>query len=251
MPAAVCAVLAVAVFGAAMPARAAGMVAAEHEDLSGTWSHDMTAGNLPTRAKATDENFTLKDGTIIPLLPAAKELYRQRVAQAQTDHPFANTSSRCLPIGTPGNMMGAPYPIQIVEGTKFIGMLFEEGGQFRSIFMNKKHPEEIIPSFMGHSVGHWEGRTLVVDTVALRADTTLNFTGLPHSTSLHVIERISRSAPDKLVDLIEIDDPLTYSKAFTFKSIFTRSDEELIEYICENETIHVTPDGRQTYDPAK
>jgi hypothetical protein len=243
--------LAVAAGIFALPASAATSVSVDPEDLSGTWSHDMMAGNLPARAKATDENFTLTDGTVIPLLPAAKELYRQRVAQAQTDHPFANTSSRCLPIGTPGNMMGAPYPIQIVQGRKFIGMLFEEGGQFRSIFMNGKHPEEIIPSFMGHSIGHWEGRTLVVDTVGMRADTTLNFTGLPHSTSLHVVERISRLAPDKLVDLIEITDPLTYSKSFTFKSIFSRSDEELIEYICENDTIHVTPDGRQTYDSAK
>ncbi len=243
--------LASAVIVGVQRARAAASVAGSPEDLSGTWSHDMVAGNLPARAKSTDDNFTLKDGTVIPLLPAAKELYRQRVAEGQTDHPFANTSSRCLPIGTPGNMMAAPYPVQIVQGQKFIGMLFEEGGQFRSIFMNGKHPEEIIPSFMGHSIGHWEGKTLVVDTVAMRTETTLNFTGLPHSSSLHVIERISRRAPDKLIDLIEIDDPLTYAKPFTFTSIFTKTDEEMIEYICENDTIHVTSDGRQTYDSSK
>jgi hypothetical protein len=97
----------------------------------------------------------------------------------------------------------------------------------------------------------------VVDTVALRADTTLNPTGLPHSTSMRVIERFSRSDPDTLVDKIEVRDPETYSKPFVMTSVFTKTDvfhkreDPMIEYICEDSRIQVTPDGRQTYGDTK
>jgi hypothetical protein len=123
--------------------------------------------------------------------------------------------------------------------------------------MNGAHPERIFPSFFGHSIGHWEGKTLVIDTVALRADTTLNNTGLPHSTNMRVIERLTRSDPDTLVDQIEIRDPDTYSKPFVLTSVFAKTDvfhkreEPMIEYVCEDSRIQVTPDGRQTYGDVK
>ncbi len=226
--------------------------AAVPDDFSGTWKHDPYDGINPGRAKPDDKSFTLTDGTVIPLRPAAEKLYRERVAMSTTDNPFANTTARCLPLGMPGDMMGAPYPQVFLLKPNFVGILNEEGWQFRAIYMTDKHPEEVIPSFMGHSIGHWEGKTLVVDTVGLRDETTLNFTGLPHSTRMHILERITRTAPDTLVDVIEVDDPATYYKPFTLKSVFVKSDEEMIEYICEKPRIQVTSDGRQTYsDPAK
>ena len=210
----------------------------------------MFGGINTGRATPDDPHFKMADGTVIPLRPEAEKLYRQRVAMNMTQHPFANTSSRCLPIGTPGNMMGAPYPVRIVQTPNFIAMLFEEGWQFRTIYMNSKHPDDMVPSFMGHSIGHWEGKTLVIDTVSLREETTLNFSGLPHSEQMHVTERITRTAPTQLTDVIKIDDPVMYTKPFTFTSIFNKSDEDLIEYICENSKVLVTPDGRQTYEDA-
>jgi hypothetical protein len=228
-------------------AKKAAAIPSMPDDFSGTWTHDVMGGVNPGRSKPDDKVFTMTDGTVIPLLPQAEKIYRERVAMSMTEHAFANTSSRCLPIGTPGNMMGAPYPVQIVQRPEFIAILFEEGWQFRAVFMNRKHPEELIPSFMGHSTGHWEGKTLVIDTVSMREETTLNFTGLPHSTQMHVVERIKRLGPDRLEDVIEVTDPQTYSRPFTFTSILNKSDEDLIEYICENSKVQVTPDGRQTY----
>jgi len=220
------------------------------DDLSGNWSRDYTASNFipQTDNKSTDKVFTLTDGTVIPLRPEAEKVYRERVAMSETTHVFANTTARCLPLGTPQNMMGAPpYPIHIVQTPTFITILLEEGWEFRAVYLNSKHPDELIPSFMGHSIGHWEGKTLVIETVGLREETTLNFTGLPHSAQLRVLERIRRTAPDTLVDLIEIHDPMMYSKPFTFKSVFHRTDQEQIEYICEGNQVKVTPEGRQTY----
>jgi hypothetical protein len=110
------------------------------DDFSGVWTRDPRRGNLPSMMPTpADKTFTLADGTAIPLLPDAEKIYRERVAQSLTDHVFATTQSRCLPIGTPGNMMGAPYPIQFVQRPEFIVILFEEGWGFRPIYMNGKH----------------------------------------------------------------------------------------------------------------
>ncbi|MDP8984555.1 MAG: hypothetical protein M3N97_05835 [Pseudomonadota bacterium] len=220
------------------------------DNLTGVWERDYVASNfLPqTDNKSTDKVFTLGDGTVIPLRPEAEKVYRQRVAMAETAQVFANTSSRCLPLGTPQNMMGAPpYPIRIVQTDDFIAILLEEGWEFRAIYMGGTHPQEMVPSFMGHSVGRWEGKTLVIDTVGLRTETTLNYTGLPHSEQLRLVERMRRTAPNVLEDLIEVHDPVMYSKPFTFKAVFNRIKEQQIEYICEDSRIEVTPDGRQSY----
>jgi len=229
---------------------APGTAKAAPDDLSGTWQRDYVASNFTPQSgsKSTDKVFTLGDGTVIPLRPEAEKVYRQRVAMSETAQVFANTSSRCLPLGTPQNMMGAPpYPIRVVQTADFIAILLEEGWEFRAIYLGGTHPQEMIPSFMGHSVAHWEGKTLVIDTVGLRAETTLNYTGLPHSEQLRLVERMRRTAPDVLEDLIEIHDPLMYSKPFSFKAVFNRTKQEQIEYICEDSRIQVTPDGRQSY----
>ncbi|MDP9084880.1 MAG: hypothetical protein M3N50_14125 [Pseudomonadota bacterium] len=60
-----------------------------------------------------------------------------------------------------------------------------KAGSF-ALYLNSKHPDALIPSFMGHSIGHWEGNTPVIETVRLREETTLNFPGLPHSAQLRV-----------------------------------------------------------------
>ena len=218
--------------------------------LSGTWQQDFLKGNFfsMTPNKATDKVFTLGDGTVIPLRPAAEKIYRARVAMSETPNVFATTASRCLPLGTPLNMMGAPpYLLRIVQEPDFITILLEEGWEFRAIYLTGKHPDELIPSFMGHSIGHWEGKTLVIDTVGLRDDTTLNGTGLPHSVEMHLTERMSRTSPDTLVDLIEVNDPVMYTKPFTFKTVFKRTEQQQIEYVCEDSRISVTSDGRQSY----
>lgn len=239
----------VAASAVAAPAAPRAVATRAADDLSGIWIRDFGGGNAPAefKNKPTDPVFSLADGTVIPLRPDAEKIYRERVAMAETDRPWANTAARCLPLGHPQMMMGAPYPLRIVQRPEFIAILAEEGWVFRAIYVNGRHPAEVVPSFMGHSVAHWEGKTLVIDTVALRADTTLNFTGLPHSAKLHVVEHIRRTAPDTLVDMILIDDPVTYSKPFTFKSVFKKGIEEQIEYICERSNIKVDAAGRQIY----
>lgn len=177
---------------------------------------------------------SLPDGTAIPLREQFLPLFRELEAKRDAPSAYSQTKSGCKPLGTPEDMMGAPpYPIRIVQKPNFIAVLLEEGWYFRAIYIGGKHPEEIVPSFHGHSIAHWEGKTLVVETVALR-DESLRFISLPHSPEMKIIERIRRTAPDRLEDRIEVNDPVMYSKPFAFTSVFNRTSQEQIEYVCED-----------------
>jgi hypothetical protein len=99
--------------------------------------------------------------------------------------------------------------------------------------MNASHPADLKPTPMGDAVGHWEGDTLVVDTVGFNDLFWFDFKGHPHTTQLHVIERYTRTSYDTLENVTTIIDPGAYAKPFTAK--FTaelKPGWDLMEYIC-------------------
>ena len=123
-------------------------------------------------------------GETIPLLPAAKAIMDQRQSK---DDPEAN----CLPTGIPRI---APYPWRIVQDATHIFFLFEGNiHSYRQIFMDgRKHPADPDPTWYGHSIGSWDGDTLVVDTVGFNDKFWFDFRGHPHTEQLHTIERYTR-----------------------------------------------------------
>ncbi len=187
-----------------------------HPDLSGVWR-----GGGPIEDLAQG----LAPGESIPLLPAAKALMDKRQAK---DDPEAN----CLPTGIPRI---APYPWRIVQTPTHIFFLFEGNiHSYRQIFMNGKHPADPDPTWYGHSIGTWDGDTLVVDTVGFNDKFWFDFRGHPHTEQLHTIERYTRKDLGTLENKVTIIDPGDYSKPFTLT--FTarlRPKEELMEYICQ------------------
>ena len=177
------------------------------------------------------------------LLPWAKALMDKRNADDKAGHPYASTKSRCLPAGTPSSMSPpAPLPFQILETPGQITILFTEFNQYRIIRLNQKHQKAYAPGFFGDSVGHWEGQTLVVDTVGLNDETTLGG-GVPHTEELHVVERIHHATPTTIVDDIEMTDPKTFVGVWkmqtTMKSL---PGVRMEEYYCEND--RNTPDAQ-------
>src|SRR5713226_8367815 len=186
-------------------------------DLSGVWSGGGPVGDLAVG---------LAKGETIPLLPAAKKIMEARQAK---DDPEAN----CLPTGIPRI---APYPWRIVQTPTHIFFLFEGNiHSYRQIFMDgRKHPDDPDPTWYGHSIGRWEGDTLVVDTVGFNDKFWFDFRGHPHTEKLHTIERYTRIDLGQLENKVTIDDPGAYSKPFTvtFMARF-RPNEELMEYICQ------------------
>ncbi|MEO5923555.1 MAG: hypothetical protein ABIR70_06990 [Bryobacteraceae bacterium] len=169
----------------------------------------------------------LKPGDSIKLRPDAQEIFEARRSQ---DDPQAS----CLPSGVPRI---APYPWRIVQTRTHIFFLFEGNiHSYRQIFMDgRKHPADLDPTWYGHSIGHFEGKTLVVDTIGFNDRFWFDFKGHPHTERLHIIERYTLDGTKKLVNQITIDDPGAYEKPFqvTFTAEHAPAGDELMEYICQ------------------
>jgi hypothetical protein len=197
-------------------------------DLSGLW-----LGGGPSR----DIRQGLMPGEEIVLLPQAQAIFDARMAQ---DDPEAH----CLPTGVPRI---APYPWRIVQTPPYgqathLYFLFEGNiHSYRQIFMDgREHPEDLDPTWYGHSVGRWEDDTLVVDTVGFNDRFWFDFAGHPHSEQLRVIERYRRVDFGTLENEITIIDPGAYAKPFKLKFTATlRHGWDLMEYICNENNLDV------------
>jgi hypothetical protein len=202
--------------------------------LSGIWTAPGYKGSARTPPR--DRVFRTADGQWPPLLPAASAELEKRIAMSESGHPFTNTLMQCLPGGVPEMIFGSPYPVQIVESPGQVTLLYEMYNHFRIIRLNAKHASDPDPSFMGDSIGHWEGDTLVVDTIGLNDRTTVDEVGMPHSEDLHVIERYRRIDDSTLEILMTFDDPKTFSKPWDAKVTYKagKAGYRMLEFICEN-----------------
>jgi hypothetical protein len=171
----------------------------------------------------------------IPFMPWAAAVYDYNSANVSKYDP----EGYCLPPGGP-RMMATPYPMEIVQlpEQQRIFMVFEGATHiWREIYMDgRAHPEgdALNPTYLGHSVGRWDGATLVVDVVGFNEATWIDYYGHPHTDLLHVVERISR--PDKRTLLYEatIDDPGAYTRPWTVSWNLTWNPTgELAEYVCQ------------------
>jgi hypothetical protein len=157
------------------------------------------------------------------------------------DHPFPLEETNdpiyhgCFPPGVPRVYLH-PWPMQIVQTQGEVVMLFEYDSLRREIYTDGHwHDASLVPLWMGDSVGHWEGNTLVVDTVNFNDRTWIDRIGHPHSDALHVVERFRRPDHDHLVDEITIEDPKAYTKPWTAHlELQLRPDWKLTEQFCED-----------------
>ncbi|MBZ5658941.1 MAG: hypothetical protein LAO08_00905 [Acidobacteriia bacterium] len=140
----------------------------------------------------------------------------------------------CFPPGVPRVYMH-PFPFQFIQTRGEVVMLFEVDSLRREIYTDgKPHDESLVPLWMGDSIGHWEGDTLVVDTVNFNDKTWLDRVGHPHSDQLHLIERFRRTAHDHLVDDITVEDPKAYTRPWTARLEFKLRPWKLTEQFCED-----------------
>jgi hypothetical protein len=142
----------------------------------------------------------------------------------------------CLPVG-PSRAFTAPMPFQVVQGPTMVAFLFEYQTIYRMVYMDKKHPPEIMdyPEFMGHSIGHWEADTLVIDTVGINERSWLDTAGHEHSAQLHLIERIQKLDDDHLKYTVTYDDPIFFTQPWSITRTFTRGKptDRIMTYSCE------------------
>ena len=203
--------------------------------LDGVWFPEMRLNQYVEGPR----QLTIKteDGGTPPFQPWAAALLEKRLSEADAGRAFATTMSRCLTAGMP-QVMYTPssQAIKFIEKPDAITILVEELNTFRQVYMNVPHSKDPEPGFMGESVGHWEGDTLVIDTIGFNDETTLDFVGTPHSDQMHIIEHIRRIGPDEIENRITIDDPKTYTRAWNMERVVSRKDPEarLQEYACVN-----------------
>jgi hypothetical protein len=171
----------------------------------------------------------------VPFMPWSAAVYDYHVKNESKYDP----EGYCLPPGGP-RMMATPYPMEIIQlpEQKRIIMTFEGATHvWREIYMDgRQHPQgdALNPTYLGHSIGRWEGDTLVVDVVGFNEATWIDYSGHPHTDMLHVVEKFSRPNKNTLHYEATIDDPGAYTKPWTVAwNIPWRANAELTEYICQ------------------
>jgi hypothetical protein len=219
----VVAVSAVCTSAQSTPSRSATRVPAgfSPRDLSGVWMERQNAITFSSEEP--------------PFLPWAEEKYKSVKpgygprATPDSEDPILN----CLPPGVPRIML-IPFPMQAIQVPGEVILLFEYDHFIRHIYLDRhEHPKELDLTWMGDSIGWWEGNTLVVDTAGLNDKTWLDQVGHAHSDALHVVERIRRIDHDTLQDDLTIDDPKAYKKPWTGSQVFKlRPTWHLLEYVC-------------------
>jgi hypothetical protein len=180
------------------------------------------------------------------LTPAsAAQLKELEAAEAKNQEP-ATESANCLPPGMP-TIMFQPYDLEFLFTLGRVTIIQEAYMQVRRVFTDgRNHPPDVDPTFNGHSIGHWEGDTLVVDTVGLGHTTPLGFNRLQHGPHLHVIERIHLTSPDTMEVQMTLTDPDVLQKPWHIVRSFARHrDLDQLEFICEeNNRNPIGQDGK-------
>jgi hypothetical protein len=205
-------------------------------DLTGVWSQ-----NMPASARAYD-NFTFfKDEP--PMTPWAEAKYKTaKPSFGPHSFPISETNDPvyhgCYPPGVPRVFLH-PLIMEIVQTPARVIFLFEYDQMRRVIYTDGRgHDPATGPTWMGDSIGHWEGDTLVVDTLNFNDKTWLDRIGHPHSEALHIVERLRKPDPNSLVDELTMEDPKAYTRPLTAQLIYKlRPKWSVLEQFCEdNET---------------
>ncbi len=217
----------------------------QQPNISGTWERypEDWAGPNPDNPVPPGGPFKLNE----PYAKDYADLQRRKAEADAAGTPIANPSTRCLPEGMPTIMEGI-YPLQIVQTDGQVIVLAEFLTQTRRIWLDDAMPpvDEISPSYNGHSVGHWEGDTLIIETMGVRTD--VPFYGIPHTADMRLTERIRKTAPDFLEDRVTIYDPTVFKEPYSFTLVYKKSDYRIMEFICEVNEIDVDEEGRSHWN---
>ena len=203
-----------------------GLAYGQTPDISGTyWATEY-------RAK-----IQIAGGGELPLTAAGKEAYEKNVAGLKDGSIIDATRKYCVPDGVP-RVLATPYPFAIFQVPPGqVTIIHELNHQIRVIAMDKPLPSEdeltTLPYYNGHSVGHFDGDTLVVETAGFNEKTFLDATGAPHTDELRTVERIRRISATELEDVITIHDPKYYTRDWQARFVYTLRDDVWLEgYVC-------------------
>ena len=164
--------------------------------------------------RATGRQPTIAQGNPeAPILqPWVKEALRARNALVQSGNGGLSRQASCWPVGVPAFVLHVIHPIFLIQGPKEVVMVWQGNHVVRRIHLNAAHSREVKPSWFGESVGHYEGDTLVIDTIGIDKRTFVDGYQTPHTEQLHVVERIRMIDGGKGMEVsVNVEDPGAYT----------------------------------------
>ena len=206
--------------------------AATTPDLSGIWVGDRAGAVFPRESPS--------------MTPPTEETFNYRKNLRGGVRAELDPEVLCEPVGLTWlllNTQGGNSYVEIMQSPNRVLMLFEYDHWIRQIWTDgREHPEDWDLSWMGHSIGKWDGDTLVVDTVGIHSETWLTPAGHPHTNDLHVVERIQRTDQNTMVVDLTFEDPKMYTKPWGGRLVFkTKPGAELEERVnCEDRWLFKT-----------
>jgi hypothetical protein len=202
-------------------------------DFSGVW-RTVRRPNAPVPPGST-LRWVPAPGDIPAFTPEYLEKFKKVKESRESGSKETEPEANCLPPGMPYHAW-AQYGLEIVQGRDKIALFSEWMDAYRRIYLDgRKVPSDWDPSYNGYSTGHWEGDTLVVETVGLREDKVLDRYGSPHSDALRITERIRLVDPNTLEDKLTVHDPKAFTKPWDYTVTYRRAapgDDELRENTC-------------------
>jgi hypothetical protein len=212
-------------------------------DLTGVWG-------IYRPGRGADPKFAAPPASPLAIKPEYAKAYEARRAieadAAKRGEQLDTPGVRCVPYGFPGMMQVAVYPVEFIQTAKQITVVGEAFSEVRRIYLDRPQEkiEDVAPGYYGRAVGHWEGDTLVTDTVGIKPSISV-YRGVPHSDQMRITERIKLIAPGILHDQITINDPVTLEKPLTYTVAYkrTKPDYEMVEFVCDNNREYVDEKG--------
>jgi hypothetical protein len=219
-------------------------------DLTGVWQPGSTIrGSWEAANSGTGVGGSGKDPSA-PVAPSStdrqgegapyQDWAAKKVLESFNSRDLDDPTARCLPAGIPRLVSFGLFPMQIVQTPQQIIMLYEYMNVFRVIPVNGKHPDDAEPTYLGDSVAHWEGDTLVVDITRFNDKTWLIGGGTFHSEDFHVTERYTRVDKDQINYEAVMEDPKVLTKPWIYRTtMMLREGTRVREYVCAENNLDV------------
>jgi len=212
------------------------------QGMAGVWA--------PYRGgRGADPRLAAPPATPLTLRPEYAGPYGvRRAAEAEAaarGEPLASAAVACVPYGMPRMMSVALYPIEILQTPGQVTIVAEAFSEIRRIYMDRPQLPigDVAPGYYGHSVGKWDGDTLVVDTVGIKK-TVPGYQNMPHSDQMRITERLRLIAADILHDQVTIEDPVVLEKPVVYTLAYRRMPNyEMVEFVCDNNREFVDDKG--------
>ena len=194
--------------------------------------------NLRGVYQSIPEGATLPGGLKNAGAPAALELLPEAAGLAKSADLKQDPWKMCQPVGPFRMMAKDQTKIELVPVDAMVVMLFEDlsHGMARTIYLKRGHPGKPEATWLGDSVGRWEGDTLVIDTVGFNDQTWLNDKGAPHSQALHLVERLRPILRGQYLEYkVTAEDPKILAKPATYTRYYKKLDSEIADDVCEDQ----------------